>query len=241
MLHTANEDGPILMTLSVNHLHIEFPGTLLFEDVSFNVSDHEILAIESRILDGGTSLLYALGGMLGGVNGQVELDGESLLNDPPEKLRYKVGYVYEARGLVSLYTVYQNIILPLQFHTDSSPSQIGQRLNHVCELLGLDRSLYNLRTHQLNDVQTRVVNLARALIVDPRLLLIDELEGGMSDEFISATMAVLRAFQKECPMSIVMSTASELIMQSADRVLRIENNCLVEVDKKNNSAAVLQD
>ncbi len=229
------------MTLKVEHLHIEYPGQLVFQDVSFDVADGEIVAIESHILDGGTSLMMALGGMLNGVEGKVMLDDINLLENPPEEVMYKIGYVYEARGLVSLYTVYQNIILPLQFHTNASSSQIGQKLNRVCDMLGLDRTLYNMRSHQLNDVQTRIVNLARGLIVDPRLLLIDELEGGMSDQFISATMNVLREYQKECPMAIVMSTASELIMHSADRVLKIKDHSLTEVDKNDNHTPVLQD
>ncbi len=100
----------------------------------------------------------------------------------------------------------------------------------VCRLLGIEETLLGMRPHSLNDVQTRLVNLARALVMQPRLLLIDELEGGMSDELLQATMATLRQRQQECPMTIIITTASDLVMSFADRIFRIENCGITELD-----------
>ena len=80
-----------------------------------------------------------------------------------------------------------------------------------------------MQPFELNDVQTRMVTLARALITRPRLLLVDELEGGMSEEFLAATMETLRAFQREEPMPIIMTTASDVVLEAADRTFSIEN------------------
>lgn len=214
--------------ISIQDLHIEYDDQLVFDHVNLTVQADQLVAIETEVLDGGTSFLRGVGGFLNGVGGRVEFEGFNLLEPTPKWLNFMIGYVYETHGLVSLFSVYQNIILPLQFHTDLGESEIGTRLNEVCNLLHIDRSLYERRPHQLNDVQTRLVNLARALIPRPRLLLVDELEGGMSEDVLQDTMTKLRERQRDHPMAIIMTTSSDIIMDHADRVYRIENYNLVQ-------------
>lgn len=219
------------MSIEIRHLHIEYPNHVLFEDVNLTASDDELIAIETSVLDGGTSLLKGIGGLLRGLGGEVIFDGVNILDNPPEAVLAKIGFVYEEAGLISLYTVFQNICLPLQFHSNLSDAGMATAVKETCALLGIQESLLGLRPHALNDVQTRLVNLARALVMEPRLLLIDELEGGMSDELLQATMATLRQRQHESPMTIIITTASDLVMSFADRVYRIENCGITEHDR----------
>lgn len=212
-----------MTTLVIQNLHVEYPGKLLFGDVNMKVEENEIVAIRTEVLDGGTSLLRAIGGYLNGVEGHVFLDDVDLLEDTSSAIKHSVGYVYETNGLVSLYDVLHNIGLPLKFHTDMTAAEIAAAVAEVGDLLRLDPDIYALQTFELNDVQTRLVTLARALVTKPRLLLIDELEGGMSDEYLAATMATLRERQRAEPMPIVMTTSSEVILEAADRTFRIED------------------
>ncbi|MFP6809060.1 MAG: ATP-binding cassette domain-containing protein [Pseudomonadales bacterium] len=214
------------MTLQVKNLHIEYPDKLLFTNVNFELGINEIVSVETQVLDGGTSLLRGVGGFLSGVGGQSMLDGMNLLECSAADRAMRVGYVYEDQGLVSLYSVYRNIVLPLQFHTELDQQEIHQRLLTICHDLNLDESVFGLHPHDINDVQTRLVNIARALIIEPKLLLIDELEGGMSEEYLHATITTLRERQKATPMVILITTASEFVMESSDRVYKIENNDL---------------
>lgn len=216
------------MAVDIKSLHIEFPDKVVFEDVTMWVDDGEIVAIETHVLDGGTSLMKGIVGFLNGVDGSVMFEGIDLLDAPPESVAARIGYVYEDRGLVSLYNVFQNISLPLQFHTDLDAGEINRRTADICAQLRIDDELFNLRPHRLNDVQTRLVNLARALVVRPGLLVIDELEGGMPDEILQDTIDILRHHQQEYPMAIIITTSNELIMSNADRVFEIENCRLVE-------------
>ncbi len=208
----------------IQNLHVEYPDKLLFGNVSMKVEDDEIVAIRTRVLDGGTSLLRAIGGYLNGVEGHVFLDDLDLLDeDNRSSVKHRIGYVYETNGLVSLYNIFHNIGLPLQFHTDLSQEEIAERVYEVGQLLQLEDGIYERRTFELNDVQTRMVTLARALITKPSLLLIDELEGGMSDEFLAATMETLRERQRALPMPMILTTSSDIILEAADRIFSIEN------------------
>lgn len=219
------------MALRIENLHIEYPGKPVFDDVNLDVADDEIVAVRSGVLDGATSLLRAIGGYLTGVEGHVWLDDQDLLVDLPSSVRCNIGYVYETNGLVSLYSVFQNIALPLQFHTDMNPRAIETAVRETGDLLNLDPQLYDMRPFELNDVQTRMITLARALVVKPALLLIDELEGGMSDDDLQATMVTLRERQRAHPMSVMMTTASDMILSMADRKLGIDNRDLVALSE----------
>jgi ABC-type transporter Mla maintaining outer membrane lipid asymmetry ATPase subunit MlaF len=216
------------MSVEIRDLHIEYPEQLVFENVSLSVADDEIIAIETQVLDGGTSLLKGIAGFLTGVAGTVDFEGYDLLQNPPEHVQFKVGYVYEEHGLLSIYSVVGNIALPLQFHTDMTPQEIGHEVEEVCRVVGIPETMFHKEPHQLNDVQARLVNLARALVARPKLLLIDELEGGMSDELLEATMKMLRQRQQQHPMAIIITTSSDLVMDAADRVYHINNCALVE-------------
>lgn len=215
------------MTLTVRNLHIEYPGHLVFDDLSFRVADHELVAIETHVLDGGTSLLKGLAGLLRGVTGEVLLDDFDLLNCKPAERAVRVGYVHEDEGLISLLSVLENILLPVEFHGSLSSQEASVRLTTLCEEFGLEDSIFGGKPYELNDVQIRMVNLVRALLPRPRLLLIDEIEGGMSDRYIRDSIATLRRKQEETPMAILITTSDDEVMNNADAVYRIVNKGLV--------------
>ena len=215
------------MSIKVSNLHIEYSDKLVFDDVNLEVGDNEIVAIFSEVLDGGTSLLKGIAGFLNGVKGEVWYEGYNLLDNPPPELQHQLGFVYETNGLVSIFSVFQNISLPLQFHTEMSIDEITSKVLTMCDLLGISDNLLDKRPHHLNDVQTRIVNLARALIVEPKVLLIDELEGGMSDDYLQDTMVTLRKRQQDHPMAIIITTSNDIVLNQADRVFLIKNNNLV--------------
>ena len=214
--------------LKVDHLTIEYPDQLMFSDVSFEVNDGEILAIISEVLDGGTSLLKTLAGMLTGIEGRITLDDIDVLGMHPRSRALVIGYAYEQQGLISVYNVFQNIALPLEFHTNLDAKQTQDRIVSILQELDIDPSLLRLQPHDLNDVQTRLINLARAMILEPKLVLIDELEGGMPEEMIDSVMQILMARKQRTGQMFVMTTSDELILREADRVLKIEDRQLQE-------------
>lgn len=220
------------MNLQVRDFGIDFADKTVFEGLQLDVADHELVAIKTALQDGGTSLLKGIGGLLRGVAGSVKLGDHDVLQKPSAELLHRIGYVYEARGLVSLMNVRDNIALPLLYHAATFHPQLAdgeadQRLEDICEKLALDCAIFERRPHQINDVHARLANLARALMVQPWMLLIDELEGGMSEAFIKQTVLQLREFQLERPMPILITAMSDAVLEQADRVYRISERKLV--------------
>lgn len=89
--------------------------------------------------------------------------------------------------------------------------------------------LLALEPHQLNDVQTRMMNLLRAMVFRPKLILLDEVQSGMSHEMRENMLNVLLREQQEHQYAVVMTVTAGDRTDFADRVLAIHNHQLEEV------------
>jgi ABC-type transporter Mla maintaining outer membrane lipid asymmetry ATPase subunit MlaF len=214
--------------LILENLHIEYPETVLFDRLNVQFPAGSLIGIETDVLDGATSLLKGIGGMLNDIDGRSILNGCNILTMSATERAGKVGFVYEEQGLISLYDVFQNIALPLEFHTDLTFAQTRALIHTTIEALNMPSALLQMQPHELNDVQTRLVNLARALVVSPELLLIDELEGGMPDEMIDSTMKLLKNKARQHNMTVLLTSSNEHVLREVDQVLKIQSNQLVE-------------
>jgi ABC-type transporter Mla maintaining outer membrane lipid asymmetry ATPase subunit MlaF len=214
--------------LILENLHIEYPETVLFDRLNVQFPAGSLIGIETDVLDGATSLLKGIGGMLNDIDGRSILNGCNILTMSATERAGKVGFVYEEQGLISLYDVFQNIALPLEFHTDLTFAQTSALIYTTIEALNMPSALLQMQPHELNDVQTRLVNLARALVVSPELLLIDELEGGMPDEMIDSTMQLLKNKARQHNMTVLLTSSNEHVLREVDQVLKIQSNQLVE-------------
>jgi ABC-type lipoprotein export system ATPase subunit len=214
--------------LILENLHIEYPEVLLFDRLNLQFPAGSLIGIETDVLDGATSLLKGIGGMLSDIDGRSILNGHDILTMPASERARKVGFVYENEGLISLYDVFQNIALPLEFHTDLTFAQTQSLIDATIEALNVPSTLVWMQPHELNDVQTRLVNLARALVMSPELLLIDELEGGMPDDMIDSTMQLLKGKARKDNMTVLLTSSNEHVLREVDQVLKIKSNQLVE-------------
>ena len=215
-------------SLTIENLRLEYPDALLFDDIHLSVQPGSLIVFETNVLDGATSLLKGIGGMLSNIDGHVWLNDIDLLRADAHQRARHVGFVYEEHGLISLYNVFQNIGLPLEFHTNLLADEMASKVFNIVDRLRIDRELLDKQPHELNDVQTRMVNLARALIIEPNLLLIDELEGGMPDDMIDWTMEMLLERTRATKSVTLITSSHEHILREANRVLKIENCQLSE-------------
>ena len=116
----------------------------------------------------------------------------------------QLSYCYESEGLVSLFTVYNNLAIPLLYHGLYSPKEIDRRIHETAEQLEISQ-LLEREPFQLNDVQKRLVNLARALVVGANVILVDEIQTGMSAEMVAQMSALLQE-QAERGVTVIMIT-----------------------------------
>jgi len=82
-------------TLILENLHIEYPEVLLFDRLNLQFPAGSLIGIETDVLDGATSLLKGIGGMLSDIDGRSILNGHDILTMPASERARKVGFVYE--------------------------------------------------------------------------------------------------------------------------------------------------
>jgi len=169
------------MALDVKDLRYEFPGSgkLLVEGISFSVGAGETLVLLGRSGAGKTTTLKLVNRLLVPAGGVVMIAGEPVTATPETALRRRIGYVIQEVGLFPHFAVAANVgLLP---RLERWPGdRIARRVRELLTLVGLDPDTFGARfPHELSGGQRQRVGIARALALDPALLLLDEPFGAL--------------------------------------------------------------
>jgi ABC-type transporter Mla maintaining outer membrane lipid asymmetry ATPase subunit MlaF len=214
--------------LSIENFCLKFDNLLIFEQINLSLEAGQSICIETAVLDGGSSFLKCCAGILQPTKGNIFLNGQPIQNLSNTQRFSSVAYCYEHGGLISTFTNFNNIAFPLIYSGMLKESCIPQRINSLARQLGLTKILHK-EPHELNDVQTRLMNLLRALCIRPKLLLLDEIQAGMSDSIIQNTLNVIKREQFEIGFALIMTTTAGDKTYFADHVYTIQNNNLAYI------------
>lgn len=200
--------------LTVSGLSGHIGGQQVVEDVSFEVPASGVTAVLGRNGVGKTSTLKSILGLIQR-SGEVTLDGRRIDNLPTHKIvQMGVGYVPEDRELFRQLTVAENLSLAIR--------QKNPRMDFVRELFPdvvVDRAQQKAGT--LSGGQQQMVSLARALINDNRILLIDEPTKGLAPKIVDDVARVLQEAAASQPIVLVEQNL-KVIDVLAERVVVID-------------------
>ena len=191
------------------------------DDVSFSIERGEFIAVVGPSGSGKSTLLHLIGGVDRPNYGKIYIEGTDISNYNSKELalfrRRKVGIVYQFYNLIPNLTVKHNIELPLTLD--------GRRVNEklfddIVNKLGISKKLNNFPS-ELSGGQNQRVAIARSLIYEPSLLLLDEPTGNLDRKNSNEIIEILKYFNHTSNQTIILVTHDESVALESDRIITI--------------------
>ena len=195
--------------------------------INLAVEKGEFTAIVGTSGSGKSTLLHMLGGLDRPTTGKVMVDGKDIFSLSEERLtifrRRKIGFVFQSYNLVPVLNLYENIVLPLELDGKKIDREY---IDQIAETLGLKERLEAL-PNQLSGGQQQRVAIARALAGTPSIILAAEPTGNLDSKTSQDVLSLLKVTSEKFGQTIVMITHNEEIAQMADRIIHIEDGCII--------------
>jgi phospholipid/cholesterol/gamma-HCH transport system ATP-binding protein len=164
------------------HVAKSFADRKVLIDVSFTVAAGEALCIMGRSGIGKSVTLKLMIGLLKPDSGQVYIESEDIVPVPEKELsrvRRNIGFLFQSAALFDSFSVGDNLAMPLRrFDKSKSPSEVEQAVNEMLKAVGLEKDKDKMPAELSGGMRKRA-GLARALVLNPKLLLVDEPSSGL--------------------------------------------------------------
>lgn len=193
--------------------------------VSLSVAPGEILCLLGRNGAGKTTVMKAIMGLLPLMGGAVRLDGKPVSRLPPHKVPAAgIGYIPQGRRLFSELTVAQNLEIGLRVRGAGAPVREA-----VLDLFPRLRERMDQRAMTLSGGEQQMLATARALCLEPRVLLLDEPTEGLQPSMIAAIRDVVVEMRARGTAILLVEQRVDAVLSIADRVAFLDNGRLAEV------------
>ncbi|HNH24613.1 MAG TPA: sulfate ABC transporter ATP-binding protein, partial [Accumulibacter sp.] len=208
------------MSIEIRHIGKRFGNYVALEDIDLLIPTGELVALLGPSGCGKTTLLRIIAGMESADRGEVWFSGEEATHLPARERN--VGFVFQHYALFRHMTVFENVAFGLRVKprkTRPAEPEIRRRVNELLSLVQLDW-LADRYPSQLSGGQRQRIALARALAVEPRVLLLDEPFGALDTKVRKELRRWLRRLHDEMHISSVFVTHDqEEALEVADRVV----------------------
>ncbi len=211
--------------IRVEHLTAAYEGDVIIDNVSFEVNRGEVFVMLGSSGCGKTTLLKHMNGLYSPASGRVLIDGDDIATaQGDERLRIlrKIGVMYQRGALFGSMTLIENVRLPMEEFTDLPPEAMDLIALMKLKLVGL-KEFPNYMPSELSGGMQKRAAIARAMALDPQILLLDELSAGL-DPITSAELdQLVLGLARSLKITFVIVT-HELpsIYAIADRVIMLD-------------------
>ncbi|MGE5320206.1 MAG: ABC transporter ATP-binding protein [Hyphomicrobiaceae bacterium] len=194
--------------VEVRDLHFSYDDNAVLKGVNLSIPRGKVVAILGVSGCGKTTLLRHLGGQLQPLRGSVRFDGQvvhELDNAGLYAMRRQMGMMFQVSGLFSDLSVFDNIAYPMREHTDLPEDVIHDLVLMKLHAVGL-RGAHALRTAELSGGMERRVALARAIALDPRLIMYDEPFAGLDPISLNTIANLIRRLNDALGLTSIVVT-----------------------------------
>jgi urea transport system ATP-binding protein len=222
--------------LSIQKLSVAYGETLILRNVNLDVEAGKVVCLMGRNGVGKTTLLKSIMGLLRPLSGQITFDGRDLTRTSPDvRARAGIGYVPQGREIFPHLTVLEN----LQVGMLANPERPRTVPEEVFEYFPALKTMLSRRGGFLSGGQQQQLAIARALVANPRLLILDEPTEGIQPNIISLIGRVLETLKKAGNVAVLLvEQYLEFATKLADAYYVMEKGSIVlsgnarELDKE---------
>jgi branched-chain amino acid transport system ATP-binding protein len=205
--------------LKVERLTASYGSVQVLRDISLELRQSEVLCLLGRNGAGKTTLLKTIMGLVRATSGSVTLEGTELTKLPAHEVpRQGVAYVPQGRRLFAELTVAENIEIGLM-----TRGKGRQTRDAVLDLFPVLRERLNQRSGTLSGGEQQMLAMARALAVEPKVLLLDEPTEGLMPSAIVKIRETVAALKERGVSTLLVEQRVDAVLPVADRVVFIEN------------------
>ncbi len=194
--------------VEVRDLHFAYEDNAILKGINLTIPRGKVVAILGVSGCGKTTMLRHIGGQLQPSQGSVVFDGKvvhELNNAGLYAIRRKMGMMFQVSGLFSDLSVYDNIAYPMREHTDLPEEVIHDLVLMKLHAVGL-RGAHELSTSELSGGMERRVALARAIALDPMLIMYDEPFAGLDPISLNTIANLIRRLNDALGLTSIIVT-----------------------------------
>ncbi len=216
--------------LEVSGLHVSYGQSEVIHGVDITVSKNETLAIMGRNGMGKTTLFKSLIGVLPTTDGSIKIDGEEVTGKESfQRVASGIAYVPQGRMIFPSLTVQENI------ETGMEVSKLKRIPDEIFALFPVLHEMRHRKGGNLSGGQQQQLAIARALVTNPKVLLLDEPTEGIQPSIIKDIANILNEIRKLRDITIIVSEqVLSFTMAIADRIIVIDKGNFIHEDLREN-------
>lgn len=224
------QNVPVISAHQLNHYfgNGELRKQVLF-DINLEIYAGEIIVMTGPSGSGKTTLLTLMGGLRSTQSGSLKILGQEIRGATKHQLtqlRKNIGFIFQAHNLMTFLTAQENVRMSLELHDRFFNENINAKATAMLEAVGLgNRADYY--PDSLSGGQKQRVAIARALVSHPKIVLADEPTAALDKKSGRDVVEIMQKLAKEQGCTILLVTHDHRILDIADRIVYMEDGCLV--------------
>jgi len=206
---------------------------IVLQDVSFEIKEGEFVSIVGKSGAGKTTLIRMILGLEFPTYGEVFFDGESVSKANSkilQKIRRKIGSVYQDYRLLPAKTVYENVAYIMEVEGKEN-EEIEVEVPRVLEIIGLGDKMNNF-PRELSGGEQQRLSIARALVNHPAVIIADEPTGNLDPYNTYEVISLLEKINKSGKTVVLSTHNREIVNKLGKRVITIENGIIIRDEEK---------
>jgi phospholipid/cholesterol/gamma-HCH transport system ATP-binding protein len=207
-----------------------FGSRTVLDGIDLDVDRGELLTVLGRSGTGKSVLLKLIVGLQAPDAGSIEVAGEEITRlgiDALNRVRRRLGFLFQQAALYDSLTVRENVAFPLRRHTDLSAADRDRRVAELLEQVGMEREGDKL-PGQISGGMKKRIGLARAIALDPEVMLLDEPTAGLDPITTAEILELIESIRRTRRTSAVVVTHDLRSVEAlADRVVLLHDGAIV--------------